>query len=214
MTASLPLVPVVIVAAFFIFFIWAAARENQLVVEHLRQLAAKFGLEAHAPTASKVGSQRARASGNWRGRPLEFFSYTTGAGKTRTNWCAVAVTARSDGGLTVALQRQGLGTKVQEMFGASEITVGDPAFDQRWFIQTNQPEFLRAALLPELRAKIEAVASGPGIRGMKLEFERGQARYSEQGTFSNTALVARIAQAAEVVADLADVAEVAAGPRR
>ncbi|MBS0663867.1 MAG: hypothetical protein JSR48_11435 [Verrucomicrobia bacterium] len=214
MATIFPLLPVIVIAGVVALVLWAAIRDNRIAAEQLRRLAEQFGLNVEASSASALGLQKLRARGNWRGRPLEFFSYTTGAGKSRTVWCAVAVTPRTADGLTLALQRQGLGTKVLELFGASEIEVGDRAFDDVWFVQTNQPDFLRAALIPELRAKVNALAEAKGVRGLRLMIENGQARYAEQGTFANAALVERLARAAEVVAELADVAEVAAGPRR
>jgi len=101
-----------------------------------------------------------------------------------------------------------------EMFGASEIQVGDADFDRRWFIQTNQPDFLRAALLPELRAKIFTLAAEPSASRLKLMLEDGRVRYAEQGSFASARVAGRIGQAAEVVADLADVAEVFAAERK
>ncbi len=57
------------------------------------------------------------------------------------------------GNLTFELQPQGLGTRLAELFGAKEITVGDAAFDAAWFIRTNTPESFGALLLPEIRTR-------------------------------------------------------------
>ncbi|MCX6945646.1 MAG: hypothetical protein NT173_12965, partial [Opitutales bacterium] len=132
---------------------------------------------------------------------------------SRVQWCALSVAPGRDGGLNCSLQRQDLGTKLKELFGAREIQVGDPEFDRQWFIQTNQPEFLRAALLPELRQKITALAAAPGGRPGRWQLESGLVRYAEQGSFANANIAARLSLAAEIGADLAEVAEVFAGER-
>jgi len=151
-----------------------------------------------------------RITGTVRGKHLEFFNYTTGAGKSRVHWVAVSVAPSVPARLTFRLSRQGLLSKVQEFFGASEITVGDPVFDGQWFIETNRPEFFRAALLPELRAKIEAArAVAPKqVRG-EFRLEDGRVRYAEQGTFSEERC-GRYEAMLPLLCDLADVAEVEA----
>jgi hypothetical protein len=99
-----------------------------------------------------------------------------------------------------------------ELFGAKEIQVGDEGFDRTWFIQTNQPEFFRAALLPELRAKINALIHdlGTQARGMEFKLEGAAVRYAEMGTFADGDSCQRCQRAADIVGDLADLAEVAA----
>jgi hypothetical protein len=105
------------------------------------------------------------------------------------------------------LEKQGFGSKLAELLGAHEITVGDPRFDAAWFVRTNQPEFFAAALIPELRDKLMA-AQAMGARG-KFELKDGVVKYAEQGTFADARLAGRLATLADVVGDLADVAEVA-----
>ncbi len=211
----MPYLMILIIVATLVIVFWAAAQASKRASENIRELAAMLGLQADIrPPALGLFYTDPRAAGQWRGKAMEIYTYTTGSGKSRMQWCAVAAALRADGGLRFTLQPQGFGTKVMEMFGASEIQVGDADFDRRWFIQTNQPDFLRAALLPELRAKIFTLAAEPSASRLKLMLEDGRVRYAEQGSFASARVAGRIGQAAEVVADLADVAEVFAAERK
>jgi hypothetical protein len=190
---------------------WAAARQGRRAAENGRELAGQLGLEfaAGAPVLG-VFYPETRATGRMRDKRVEVFSFSTGSGKSRVQWCAVSAAVPAAGGLTFHLRRQGFGTKVMELFGAKEISVGEPEFDRTWFIQTNQPEYFRAALLPELREKISALVREPGApaRGMEFKLEAAVVRFAEIGSFADADRCRRCRRAAEIVCDLADLAEV------
>jgi len=153
-----------------------------------------------------------RAIGTVRGKRVELFGYSTGSGKSRKVWSAISVAPALPSGLTFSLTRQGLGSRVLSVFGAKEIEVGNRAFDDRWFIQTNQPDFLRAALLPELQVKLMDLDRSklPG----SVHLENGVVKYAEQTSFHNSEICERIASVLDVLCDLADVAEVWANSRQ
>ena len=210
----MPLLIINLMVGFGLLMIWAVAQASRRAADNVRQLAETLGLQVQTPPpVLGLFHPEPRASGQRRGKRTEIFSFTTGAGKSRVQWCALSVAPARDGGLNCSLQRQDLGTKLKELFGAREIQVGDPEFDRQWCIQTNQPEFLRAALLPELRQKITALAAAPGGRPGRWQLEAGLVRYAEQGSFANANIAARLSLAAEIGADLAEVAEVFAGER-
>ena len=96
------------------------------------------------------------------------------------------------GNLTFELQPQGLGTRLAELFGAKESTVGDAAFDAAWFIRTNAPETFGALLLSEIRTRFLALhnAGGKGT----VELADGWLRYAEEGHFGQEKSVARLEQ--------------------
>ncbi len=199
-------VPVVIVSGFGLVA-WLAAKASKASHANGEALAARLGLSLEA-TAPWLGwfYPAPRGSGRVRGKRMEFFSYTTGSGKSRKSWVALAVTPARNSGLTFALTRQGLGSRVRSLFGATEIEVGDRHFDERWFIETNQPDFFRAALLPELRAKLMEL-DRKGLPG-SLRTENGTVKYAEPGTFQDRARCERLAALGDVLCDLADIVEV------
>lgn len=202
--AWVPFIPLVIFAVVIPLIVWGSVAARRRTAENLQKLAGQLGLEFQ-PAAG--WTQSPRVSGTLRGKPAEVFTYSTGSGKTRKTWAAVSVRPAGNSGLTFALQKQGLGTKISELFGAREITVGEPVFDAAWFIQTNQPDYFRPALLPEIRQKLTAVRCA-GARG-KFECNGGLVKYAEVGSFYQWQRTERFVALADVVGDLAEVVEVA-----
>jgi len=190
------------------FLLWLGAKSSQKVWRNGQRLAETLGLTpAHGVPTGQWFYPAPRAAGTIRGKRVELFTYTTGSGKSRRHWAAISAAPRAAGGLTLSLARQGFATRVLELFGAKEVQVVDPAFDQRWFIRTNQPEFVRAALLPELRMKLAALDATHALRG-SFELKDGVVKYAEEGGFYDDARCTRFAAVADVVCDFADIAEV------
>lgn len=208
------LVPLLMFAFFGLFFGaigWAAVRAGKRTAETLRQMAERLGLQFTAqPPTLGIFPNGARATGQLRGKQVDLFPFSTGSGKSRVSWCAVSATVPVTTSLTFKLQRQGFSTKVMELFGAKEIQVGDAEFDRAWFIQTNQPDYFREALLPELRGKINALVRDLGTQARRMEFklEKNVVRYAEIGTFASEGSCQRCLRATDIVCDLADIAEV------
>lgn len=190
-----------------VLIFWAARNQARKSRERLAAFAAQTGLRM--VEKSILGCPVVESlEGEQAGRPVRFWTYTTGSGKSRTSWVTVGVTVRGGGALQFGLTRQNFGTKLMELFGSREIQVGDPAFDAAWFVQTNQPEFFAAALVPAIRAKLMAeVADRRSFGSYKLE--NGVVRYNEMGGLSPAA-VERLAGKLPLLLDLADVAEVSA----
>jgi hypothetical protein len=116
---------------------------------------------------------------------------------------------QSHGNLVFHITVQGFGSRILELFGSREIVVGDPAFDGKWFIRTNQPEFFQAALIPELRARLSAAMSDiSSVRRPSFKLEAGTLVYSEAGNFANDACCTRMLALKDVMSDFTDIAEV------
>jgi hypothetical protein len=185
-------------------FVWFAIRS----VKKLRAEFASWALaQGLTPKEGSWWKTWPSAEGVRFGRNVRVQTFTTGSGKSRITWVEVAVSGVA-GRLELELVRQGFGTKIAEWFGAREVTVGDAAFDARWFVRTNREEFVRAALLPEMRARIDAVA-GLGGRSLKIEAKGGVVRYVEQGGIT-TASMRRAEQVFPLLDELVALAEVEA----
>jgi hypothetical protein len=203
-----PFIPLLLFPVIGGLVFWAAVVQKRRATANLQKWAAQLGLK-FIPADGWTGS--GRVTGCRRGKQIDFFNYTTGSGKSRQTWCAVTARPAVASELTFTLQKRSFLTKIEKLFGIHEITVGDAAFDQAWFVQTNQPEFLRAALIPELRVKLMAARSAGAVG--KFTLKDGEVKYAEIGTFSAAKRMDRLAGLTDVVCDLADVAEVAAdGP--
>jgi hypothetical protein len=203
------ILPVII--AIVVALLWAARGAMQKSHAQLRDFAQRHGLRVVEKSA--LGFTWVESlEGEQAGRVVRFWTFSTGAGKSRTTWVAVGVRPRADGGLTFDLARQGLGAKIMEFFGVKEIQVGDAAFDAAWFVCTNQPEFFAAALVPSIRARLMASPKVGRSHGYKLE--KGVVQYAEHGHLSGEAVLARLEQQLPLLHELADVAEVFAGTGR
>ena len=208
-------VPVLIVIGVFVAAVtliaWTAARGGKRIAENVRQMAATLGFQFVEQTpVLGVFYPDAKVRGQLRGKAVEVFTFWSGSGRNRTQWSGVAATTVSSSELTFRLRRQGFGTKVLEFFGAQEIEVGDAEFDRTWFIQSNQPEFFRGALLPEVRDRISSLVRelDTGAQRMEIQCFPNRVRYAEMGSFAEEDVCKRCLRAADIVCDLADVAEV------
>jgi len=194
-------------AAFVGFAIWMAVVQQRKARAQMTALAGRFHLEFRQPPAAGFGVRPPpTVEGTHRGRTVRFFTYTTGSGKSRTNWCAVAAAAAGAGTFTLDLFPQNFLTRIGVALGMQDLQVGDPAFDPLFIVKSNDPAYAVAALLPEIRARLVA-ERGRGALG-HVAVKEGEVRYAEMGGFSQEAQVARLADMLDIVCDLAEVAEV------
>lgn len=191
--------------------IWAARVHARKTREMLHGFAQRAGLRIQEQTVLGFTSVQS-LEGTQAGRTIRYWTYATGSGKSRITWAAVGVQPRAAAGLQFELTRQNLGSRIMEMFGVKEVRVGDPAFDAAWFVRTNQPDFLAAALVPSIRARLLAgPAEGLSVR---YKLEQGPVHYAEQGGFASAAVLARLERQLPLLHELADVAEVFANTGR
>lgn len=175
--------------------------------ENLEELSKRLGLVLK--TTGRFFKKHS-LSGGFRGKPAEVYSYTTGSGKSTRHWAAIAVTVSKTGGLTFSLERKTVFIDFfARMFRRNDVKTGDEIFDRQWVLKTNQPELMRAILLPELRQKLMHYA-GDGISSPSFKLETYRVQYSEQGSFSSDKVCQRIAGCAEVLCELVEIVEVSA----
>jgi hypothetical protein len=196
----------VVGVAFIALGVWAGKISQRRMLANLTALAARQGLTVQSDggmwsTPSLVGEQQ--------GRRVRLWAFTTGSGKSRVSWIAAGVAPRSLGKFSFDLRPQGMFSKLGELFGAKEALTGAAAFDARWYLQTSAPDLLAAALVPEIRARLDA-AFAAGARG-HFRTEEGFVCYAEVGSMHSEPKVARLESLLPLLRDLADVAEVCAG---
>ena len=83
------------------------------VTRNLTSLAARTGLRFRPSKENETGVGSS-VEGEFQGRPARFWTYATGAGKSRTEWVAVSVRLAVGSRLTMQLKPQGFGTKVAD----------------------------------------------------------------------------------------------------
>lgn len=198
---------VVLGLAVMVGVIVLSVRAHRKGLENLAALARRLGLQV-VRGKRVLGLEQHRIVGRWQGRNVRFWTYSTGTGKSRKQWIAVAVETPTAHDVAFELRPQGVLTKISEFFGAKEVQVGDARFDAEWFITTNRPVEFAAALLPEIQQKLSA-ARAAGARG-SFARKDGWVSYVEPGAFSSAGALARLEAALPALVDLADVADVCA----
>lgn len=199
--------PLVLVPAVAAVIFAIAVAQGKKAKANLLQLGDKLGLKLDAQGRF---IKKYRLIGELRGKAVELFSYTTGSGKSQQRWAAIAVRVKASGGLTFSLKRRmSLFEFIARLFRKNSVETGDPAFDRQWVLTTNQPDFMRSALLPEMREKIVRL-SGGGLSSANYKYDLYTVRYSEQGSFGSGKLCARFGEIVDLLCDLADVVEVGA----
>jgi hypothetical protein len=197
---SLVIFGLVVVVIFAIAII-----QGNKATANLKQLGEKLGLRLEVQGRF---SKKHRLVGVLRDKSVEFYSYTTGSGKSQQKWAAVAVSVKVASLLTFSLKRRlSLFEFIARRFRKNAVEMGDADFDKAWVLITNRPDYMRAALLPEMREKILRL-SGGGMRSANYKHEFHTVQYSEQGSFSSAKLCDRFEEIAGLLCDLADVVEV------
>lgn len=200
-------IPICIVAVVLAVSFVAGYFQTKKAGENLAKLATRLGL-ALATTGKYF--KKHSLTGELRGRTAEVFNYTTGAGKSKQTWSALAVTAKKTGGLTFTVERRVAFLDLfSRVFRKNEVKTGDAVFDKSWVLKTNRPDFMQAALLPEMRTKLLRFADG-SIAAPSFKLETQRVVYAERGSFSSEKICDRIEAAVDVLSDLADVVEVGA----
>lgn len=195
-----------------VLIVWAARNHAHKVRADLNAFARRTALQVRERTVLGFTAVES-LEGEQSGRAIRYWTYTTGSGKSRVHWVTVGVRPRADAGLKFNLTPQNFGSKILTMFGVKEVEVGDPVFDQAWFVRTNQPDFLKVALMPEIRGRL--MASPAGRRGGHYKLEAGWVQYAEQGHLGGSETIERLQQRLALLHELSDVAEVfAANPGR
>ncbi len=176
------------------------ANKSRRAYENMQRLATRLGLTMKEVKPVLGIYEDPEMSGEIRGKQVRLHTYETD-GQSKIKWAAVTVTPREPSGLRFSLIRRGVTSRVWSAMDSKEFKIGDEAFDRDWSIETNAPDFLTAALLPEIRQKIQSHEG-------KWELAKGVVTYAERGSLSNAERCIRYAAITEAACDLADAAEV------
>jgi hypothetical protein len=191
--------------AFIVGIFVLAIRQQKAARENLRKLADRLGLVISEPKKSFFSSSTPRATGNMRGRTVTVWSYTTGSGKNRVQWCAISASARNTSRLTLRVSGENFFTRVGRAFGADDVKTDDPAFDERFYVKSNDASYIRAAFISEVRARFTE-AWQTGAR-RTVSDDGDEVKYAEHASYSRDKVCARFPALAELVCDVADVVE-------
>ena len=208
MLAAVPATPIVffgaIVAIIVAFAVWSTRKTR----DNLTQLARDLGFQLRQkPPVLGLFQPLPTVDGERGGRKVRFFQFTTGSRKSRTTWSAIGVECANPHDLKLNLFAQNFLTQLGEKLGMQDIRLGDPAFDEKFVVQTNAPDYLRAALLPELREPLLRHWDFRMGRN-NLKIEGGEVVYAENNQFTDDAMLQRMKALLEVLLALAILPEI------
>lgn len=190
-------------------FFWVAIKQAKKTGVKIEAYAKELGLGVHQkPPLFGVFQGLPEVVGSLQGREVRIYQFQKGSGKNSQTWSALTLGRVTGSDLHVTLSGQGAFSKIRSFFGAKEIQVEDRMFNDRWFIETNDPDFLKVALFGKVCTAIDA--SQPGFKKPKGRFElkNGELRYEEPGSLSEADRRERIRLAIAAAQELLDVASV------
>lgn len=193
----------------FGFAFVAAAKRLRRSRENLRKLAEQLRIQYDNGSESVLSGKPPSAAGEFHGRQIRVYPYVTGTGRTRVEWCAVSAALRNPAGLTLRISKENVLTRAGHTIGIDDVEVGDPAFDKRFYVKSDKPGLVRAALIPELREQI-AAAWDAGARGT-LSIDATEVKYAETGAFHQQKRCERFPRLAKLVCDIAEAGEACQG---
>ena len=208
LVAVAPIAGVAIFVAILAVVIVAAVRTARKSRANLTRIAGELGLQlVEKPLVLGFFRPTPTVEGNRGGRMVRVFEFTTGTSKRKVLWSAVSVGCGNPHGFQLRLGPQNFLTELGEKFGLQDLSVGDPVFDRKFVVQTNAPDYLRAALLPEIRDPLLRLWPAP-LAGAMLKIEGGAVVYAETLPFSEVQLLTRMKSMLDVLVTLTALPEV------
>ncbi len=205
--AIIPFLFAGIFLAVFGLIIWSSITQARKARQNLHALGAQLGLGVVEPEKKGAFSMGSTSlQGDYHGRSMRVYAYTTGSGKSRTSWCAVSAQATVPEGFMLKISGENLLTRAGRLFGFEDVATGDSEFDKRFFIKATKVGFIRAAILPEVRARLTEAWVQHGAHGT-FSVDATGVKYEETGTFANAKTCARFSLLLELACELADIAE-------
>ncbi len=126
-------------------------------------------------------------AGAYRNFNMYLYTYTTGSGKNQTTWTSMVVYLPFQNVSHLRISREGFFTKITKAFGAQDIQIGDPAFDQAYIIKSDTPQFVPQILTPQLRGALLG-----GGSAMNVTVGGGKVSYTQQGILKDAGLLGYI----------------------
>ena len=115
-------------------------------------------------------------AGAYSGLSVYLYTYAQGSGKQKTTYTSMVVYIPVQSRAHLRVSREGFFTKITKAFGAQDIQIRDPAFDQAYVIKSDTPDLVIQLLTPQLRGALVA-----GDQNMTLTVSRGTASHTQVG---------------------------------
>lgn len=147
-----------------------------------------------------------RLEGVFRNCNIKIYNYVVGSGKNSTTYSTVRIVGPNPKGLSFHFHREGIFSKIGKTFGMQDIQTGDMTFDKMFIIKASDPDFIKVALLRQIKNGFYDVWEKHGSQGT-LALDGDELQYNEVGTIRNEKVRERFAAAADLLVDLRGTVE-------
>jgi hypothetical protein len=137
-------------------------------------------------------------NGEFRQRPIRLYTYNAGTQGHRTTYTAVALTVANPTNSRLEITPSGtVGNFFGKMLNAQDVAIGNPAFDARFVIKSNPPDFAQK-ILAEPRVQM-GIISIPDV--FRIALEGSSLNYSKRDLEENSEFLTKLFN---TLSDLAD----------
>ncbi len=137
-------------------------------------------------------------NGEFRQRPIRLYTYNAGSQGNRITYTAVALTVNNPANSILEVTQAGsVGNFFGRLTKAQDVQIGDEAFDARFVVKSNPPDFAIKVLgEPRVQAGVMEI---PGQ--FRIELEGPSLKYSKRDLEENAEILTRLFN---TLSDLAD----------
>lgn len=146
-------------------------------------------------------------SGDYRGGPLKIWHFTRGSGKNSTPYIGMRLGVNNPRGLTFKFHEEGFLSGIGKTFGMEDVQVGDSRFDDEFIVKCSDPEFIRMALLPEIKERFYQAYEAHKAHGL-IKLEEDELYYEEDGRIRSEEVRARFTAVLDLCVDLRETVNV------
>jgi len=179
---------------------------------HFQWLAEQLGLQVVGgePVFPNIGflsfiTRPFHLEGTYRELPLRIHHWASRSGNRRGPTHANArLTVPNPKKLTLHVYREGLMSKVGKALGMQDVQTGDARFDGCFVVKSGDPEFIKTALLPEIRQRFLEIWERHKPEG-NIRLENDELFYDELGTIGSEPARERFAAVCELLGELSGV---------
>ncbi len=150
--------------------VWLAVSYNRTTTTRWNEAAEQLGLQ----TLPKKGLGRRAIAGTLAGHPVHIDTVTRGSGNQQHTYTRFRVEYPAKG-IDLSLSREHALRKLTKLFGAQDVALGDPTFDDAFIVKTSDPARVAALLTPAVRdSLLRLLATYPQVlvRDDHLSLER------------------------------------------
>lgn len=194
----------IVVVGGFISLIFARS-EREKTRKNFAALADALGFSIVQPRTRAISSESRRIVGKRGGRTVDVYATIRDQGRHIEKQSVVAMTVRNPRQLTLSIGRGRLSGLGAVFAGDRAVVSGDAEFDRSVQLRSNDPGYIAAALLPEVRQRI-VLAWQQGTHG-ELAVRIGEIRYEEIGALEDARALPRVRALVDLMCDLAEIVE-------